>query len=115
MGALESTLTMDLNCHNPNKSKFVLKGAKGEAWLDSSFVGHFTVDTLVRVPSYGDFSIPVKFKMDMKYLLHHPLSSLLRAEKLVRLEGKARVGKSGIFINYPIRYEGMQDLGKLVK
>ena len=115
LGALESTLTMDLNCHNPNKAKFVLKGAKGAAWLDNSFVGHFAVDTLVRIPSNGDFRIPMKFKMDMKYLLHHPLSSLLNAEKLVRLEGKARVGKNGLFFNYPIKYEGIQDFGKLVK
>lgn len=115
LGAMESTLTLDLNCYNPNRSRFVLKEAEGEAWLDNSFVGHFTVDTLVRIPSYGDFKVPVKLKVDMNYLLRNPVSSLLQTEKLVRLEGNARVGKSGIFINYPIKYEGMQDLTKLIK
>ena len=115
MGARESTLTMDLNCYNPNRSRFVLREAQGEAWLDNSFAGYFTVDTLVRIPSYGDFRVPVKLKVDMNYLLRNPVSSLLHSEKLVRLEGQARVGKSGIFINYPIKYEGMQDLGKLIK
>ena len=115
MGNRESTLTLDLNCYNPNKSRFVLRRAEGEAWLDSIYAGHFTVDTLVRIPASGDFRVPVKLRMDMKFLLKNPVSSLLRTEKMVRLEGKARVGKSGIFINYPIKYEGMQDLGKLIK
>jgi hypothetical protein len=28
----------------------------------------------------------------------------------VKLEGKAKVGRGGIFVNYPIRYEGKQPL-----
>ncbi len=115
MGRVESSVSFDLECFNPNRSGFVLKAAKGEAWLDSIFVGHFTVDSLVRIPAKGKFSVPVNLKVDMEYLLKHPISSLLRSEKWVRLEGKARVGRGIIFINYPIRYQGMQDLGKLVK
>jgi hypothetical protein len=32
-------------------------------------------------------------------------------EVKVKLDGNARVGRGGIFINYPIKYEGMQKLG----
>jgi hypothetical protein len=29
---------------------------------------------------------------------------------LIKLDGSAKIGRSGIFINYPIRYQGMQKI-----
>jgi hypothetical protein len=35
-------------------------------------------------------------------------------EVMLRVEGKAKVGKGAIFINYPIRYEGKQRVDSLM-
>ena len=114
-GVNESTLNLDLHYFNPNKTKLKLKKAEGDAWLDGNLLGHFTIDTLIKIPANGDFRMPVTLKMNMKKMLQNSTSLLLKNEIILRVEGKARVGKGGIFINYPIRYEGNQRTDSLMK
>lgn len=111
----ESTFNLELDYYNPNKSGLKIKEAAGDAWADGQYLGHFTMDTLVRINGLSDFSLPVKFKADMKLLLKNSFNSLLGKDAMLKVEGKAKVGKGRIFINYPIRYEGMHNLGELVK
>jgi len=115
LGAKESNLTLDLHYFNPNKTRLKLKKAEGDAWMDDNFLGHFIVDTLVFIPANNDFRLPVKLNVDMSHLLKNSLTAFLNKEVLIRIEGNARLGKSFLFINYPIHYEGQQDLGELLK
>ena len=108
-----STLFMDLRYFNPNPSKLKLKGAEGDAWVEGNLLGHFIVDSLIIIPANADFSVPVKLQVDMSKVLKNSFSAFLSNEVLVKLEGKARVGKGGFYINYPIHYEGKQNLNKL--
>ena len=78
-------------------------------------LGHFTIDTMIQVPANGDFWLPVKLQLDMNKILKNSLVALLAKEVTIKVEGKARVGKGPVFINYPIRYEGKQTLEKLMK
>ena len=114
-GLTESTLTLDLHYFNPNKTKLKLKEAEGDAWLDGSYLGHFTIDTLVNIPANNDFNMPVKLQVDVSKILKNSLAAILSNEVTVKVEGKARVGKGGIYIRYPIRYEGKQNLDKLLR
>ena len=114
-GVMESSLTLDLRYFNNNKFRMKLKNAEGDAWLENNFLGHFTMDTMIHIPANGDFRIPIKMKVDMGKILKNSLLTLLAKEVKIRVEGKARVGKGLIYINYPIRYEGMQNLGELLK
>ena len=114
-GLTESAITLDLRYFNNNKFRMKLKNAEGDAWLENNFLGHFTMDTLIHIPSTGDFRIPIKMKVDMAKILKNSLLTLLAKEVKIRVEGKARVGKGLIYINYPIRYEGMQNLEKLLR
>lgn len=114
LGREVSLLSMDLRYQNPNKSGLQLKSAAGSIWLDGRFLGDFKTDTGVRIPSRGPFIIPVTLEVNMKRILENSISVLLDPEVTVKLEGKARVGKGLIFLNYPIRYEGKQDLSKLL-
>jgi LEA14-like dessication related protein len=109
----QSIMTLDLNFFNPNHSKARLKNAEGDAWMDSVFLGHFVVDSSIRIPSNGDFFIPVKLNVDMKFILQHTLSAFLNEEVLIRITGNARVGKGGIYGRYPLNYSGKQNLSKL--
>jgi hypothetical protein len=51
----------------------------------------------------------------MKKILTNSLVAFLANEVTVKVEGKARVGKGFVYINYPIRYEGKQNLRELIK
>ncbi len=114
LGLKESALTLDLHYYNPNNSRLRLKKAEGEAWLEGNFLGHFTVDTLVLIPANGDFELPVKLQVDMSKAIQNSAAVLFNQEVMVKIEGKARVGKAGFFINYPIHYEGKQNLSELL-
>ncbi|MDZ4793010.1 MAG: LEA type 2 family protein [Bacteroidota bacterium] len=115
MGLSESTLTLDLHYYNPNKFRLKIKEAEGDAWIENTLLGHFTIDTMVHIPANGEFRLPVKLQVDMGKILKNSLLAFLAKEVMIRLEGNARLGKGLVYINYPIRYEGKQDLEKLLK
>ncbi|MCX6317078.1 MAG: LEA type 2 family protein [Bacteroidetes bacterium] len=107
-------LRLELSYFNPNRSGLKIKYAEGDAWADGEFIGHFTMDTLVRISGESDFILPVQFKPDLKPLLKNSLQTLLGQAAQLKIEGKARVGKGMIYVNYPIRYEGKHSLSELL-
>jgi LEA14-like dessication related protein len=115
LGLKQTTLSMNLHYYNPNRSRLNLKKAEGDAWIDGKLLGHFLVDTLIQIPAQADFSLPVKLQLDMKNVLLNSLSALFKSEVVLKINGQARVGKAGFFINYPISYEGKQDLNELMR
>ena len=115
LGLSESTLNLDIVYSNPNNTRLKLKSAEGEAWLDYNFLGHFTVDTLIKIPAKDLFRLPVKLKIDMSKIVQSSVLAFLNPEVLIKVIGKARVGKGFVYINYPIKYEGKQNLRQLLK
>jgi LEA14-like dessication related protein len=113
LGLKKSILRADLHFHNPNGFRLILQRAEGDAWIEDNFLGHFTVDTLVEIPSKEAFRIPVKMEVDMSKLAKNSLLAIFRPEVLIRIEGKAKVGKGMLSINYPFRYSGKHDLGEV--
>ena len=113
LGLKKSVLRADLHFHNPNKFRIQIQRAEGDAWIDNNYLGHFTVDTLVEISSKKDFWLPVKLEVDMSKLAKNSVLAILRPEVVVRLEGKARLGKGMLSINYPFRYSGKHDLGEI--
>ena len=111
----DPTVTLDMRYHNPNNFKGLLKQAEGDAWLDSSYLGHFIVDTAVNIPANSEFTVPVKLAVDKKQLLKHSLVAFLNEEVTIRITGKARAGKSGLYRNFSLNYMGKQNLRELFK
>jgi LEA14-like dessication related protein len=114
-GLHESTLSLDIHYFNPNKFRVKLKEAEGDAWIDNTYLGHFAMDTLIQIPAKGEFWLPVKLRVDMSKIIKNSLKAFFAKEIMIKVEGKARLGKGFVFINYPIRYEGKQNLEKLLK
>jgi LEA14-like dessication related protein len=109
-------MIFDVEYFNPNNTRGAkLKEAQGEAWLDSNYLGHFYVDTLIDIPPRSNFTIPVKLDVDMKYFLRFSMGGFKNEEVLVRVKGNAKVGKGGIYKKFPISYEGKQNLAELFK
>lgn len=112
VGFGSSQLTLDMKCFNPNNTKAVLKEAEGDAWMDSSYLGHFRVDTAVNIPANSDFTVPVKMDVDTRYILKNSLFAFMNDEVTIRISGEARVGKSGIYKRFPIAYVGKQNISQ---
>jgi LEA14-like dessication related protein len=115
VGMSESTITLDIRYHNPNNFKGLLKQAEGDAWMDSTYLGHFIVDSSVHIPANSEFLVPVKMAVDMKKMLKHSLAAFLNENVLLRITGQARAGKSGFYRNFSLNYQGMQNLRELFK
>jgi LEA14-like dessication related protein len=115
LGTSLSMMTFDMQYFNPNKSRATLKEAEGEAWLDSNYIGHFHVDTIVSIPANSNFTVPVNLDVDMKYLLKYSLLGFRNEEVLVTVKGKAKVGKGWIYKKFPLHYEGKQNLAELIR
>ena len=115
IGMAESTVTLDIRYHNPNNFNGLLKQAEGDAWMDSTYLGHFTVDSSVHIPANSEFLIPVKMAIDMKKMLRHSFAALLNEKVLLRISGQAKAGKSGFYKNFSLDYQGMQNLRELFR
>lgn len=112
-----NTIRLNLKYYNPNSFKGQLKWAEGDAWVDSSFLGHFTVDTALKVPPRQEFIVPVKLKVSMQDMLMvaAPLLSEKKSDIWLRVNGQARAGRSGVYKTVPLKYAGKQSLEGLVK
>lgn len=112
-----TTVSFQLKYFNPNHSGLQLKNAEGDAWIDGTLLGHFTMDTIIKIKANSDFLIPLNLKVDMKNIMNNAVTFLLKPDPSfsIRVAGKAKIGRGGVFINYPIRYEGKQDVTTLFK
>jgi LEA14-like dessication related protein len=105
-----STLAVNVTYYNPNKRNLKLKDAVGDAYIDSIYLGHFSMDTMIRIAKLSDFTIPVILKANMKNVYQNAISVFMNKEFNIRLEGQCKVGKGGLFFPYPIHYQGKQAL-----
>lgn len=115
LGVQESFVTLDIRYLNPNGFKGRLKSAEGDAWMDSIYLGHFTVDTLVQIPPNSEFLVPVKLMVDMKQMLKHSLTAFLKEDVVLKITGTAKAGKSGFYKNFSLNYLGKQNLSELFR
>jgi LEA14-like dessication related protein len=114
-GLANSSLKMDLRYLNPNRFGLKLLHAEGDAWMDNNFLGHFKMDSAVYIGPGADFLLPVKLELDMSKFLKNSVLAILSPEIELKVEGKARLGKGGININYPFHYKGRHDIRKLIQ
>jgi len=110
-----TSLGIDLHYFNPNNTQIKLKNAEGDAWIDGTPLGRFFMDTLILIPANADFRLPVRLDLEMKSVLKNSFAVFLKNEVLLKIEGQARIGKAGLYINYPVRYEGKQNISGLLK
>ena len=105
-----STLSLNVRYYNPNNRNLQLKDAVGDAYIDSIYLGHFSMDTVIKINKNSDFIVPVLLRANMKNIYSNAVSVFMNKEFNVRLEGQCKVGRGGIFVHYPIHYQGKQSL-----
>jgi len=109
-GWTESVVSADVKYYNPNNYKLRFRKAELSLFVNNHFVGKSVWDSLIEIPKRDSFYIPVSMKVNMKDVFANALEMLLSHEANIRLEGFARLGKAGIYINVPIHYEGKQKI-----
>lgn len=105
LGLKTSTVRTDLYYFNPNNVGLNLKSADLDVYMNNRFAGHSLLDTMVHVPARDTFSVPVSVLVEMKNVFPNALAILMSDSIDVRVEGKIKVGKAGIYINVPVRYQ----------
>jgi LEA14-like dessication related protein len=106
LGLQESYIGMDLYYFNPNGYTLKLKKADLEVYLENRYVGQTQLDTLLDIPAKDTFSIPVKLGIDMKNLFPNLLTLALKDDVELKMEGSAKLSRSGITMNIPVHYTG---------
>ena len=113
MGVLQSTAGIDLIYYNPNNFGVQLKEARGDVYVDNAFFGRFNLEEAVEVGKRSEFTVPAIIKLDMIGAIKNQREIYKKKEVLVRLDGVARLKKSGFSKEVPIKYESMQNIEKL--
>jgi LEA14-like dessication related protein len=111
-GLQESTVGADAEFFNPNKFPVTMKGGSVDVYVNNNFFGKTTLDSTIQVPKKDTFLLPVVLKVDMNNTAMQVIQTLATGSDsvLIKLDGSAKIGRGGIFINYPIRYQGMQKI-----
>lgn len=111
-GLKESTVALDVEYYNPNKFPVTMKRANVDVYVNNNYFGKTTLDSTIKIPKRDTFFLPVILKVDMNTTVMQLIQALGQGEQevKVKMDGNARIGRGGIFINYPIKYEGMQKL-----
>ena len=114
-GLSESIVAADVTYYNPNSFNLKLKKANLDVYINDKYVGHTDLDTLIHIPALDTFYIPITMKLNLGDLLTNAAQLLLNPEVKLRIQGKAKVGKSGIYKNIPVDYEGKERIDVLLK
>ena len=110
LGVLQSTAGIDLIYYNPNNFGVTLSEARGDVYIDNEYLGRFSLAEKVQVGKRSEFVVPATIKVDMIGALKNHRDIYKKKEAMIRIEGMARVKKSGISKDVPIRYQSMQNL-----
>ncbi len=113
VGLLQTKAGADLLYYNPNNFGVTLSAARGDVYLDNKYIGRFELADKVSVKKRGEFIIPAILKLDNISTIKNQNDIYKRKEVLVRIEGTARLTKSGFSKEIPIKYEKMESVDKL--
>lgn len=89
-----------------------MKRAEVDVYVNSNFFGHSILDSTIKIPRKDTFYLPVQMTVNMANTAIGLIQTFGggQQEVMIKLDGKARIGRGGFFINYPIKYEGPQKL-----
>jgi len=112
-GLKESTVSVNVKYYNPNKYPVTMKHADVDVYVNNNYFGKTILDSTIHITGRDTFYLPVLLTVEMNSNAMSLMQSFSQGQRefQFRIEGKARVGRGGFYINYPIKYEGTQKLG----
>lgn len=104
LGLDKATLSANIRFDNPNRFGLQLKQIDCEVYVDSTYLGHFANTSSVNIPARQAFLLPVQGEVQTIKLMEYSRKALMQEPSAVRVEGKARVGRSGLYKTIPFIY-----------
>ncbi|GAA4315452.1 LEA type 2 family protein [Compostibacter hankyongensis] len=98
-------INADLVFYNPNAYPMQMKEASMDIFLNNDLLGHFSQDSLLRIPARDTFYYPVQLKVSLSGLLGKLLNTNLQDSLTLRGTGTCKVGRGGFFMHLPINFE----------
>lgn len=109
LGFAGAKLTLDLIYYNPNNFGLQLNRTDLDIFVDSTLLGHSLQDVQINIPRRENFTVPLAIDLDMKNLLKNGLSAAFKKDVKVRLLGKVKVGKGGVYKTFNVDYTSIQN------
>ncbi|MEO7445997.1 MAG: LEA type 2 family protein, partial [Ferruginibacter sp.] len=108
LGFAGAKLKVDLIYYNPNNFGLQLSRTDLDIFVDSTLLGHSIQDIQLNIPGRDNFTIPLSIDLDMKNLFRNGLAAAFNKEVNVRLLGKVKVGKAGVYKTFNVDYSTIQ-------
>ncbi len=113
VGLLKTTARLNMVYYNPNSFSVQVNDAHGDVYIDNIHLGRFSLDDKVQVRKRREFTVPALIKLNNLSAIANHKEIRNKKQAMVRIEGVARVKKSGFTTEVPVKYEGMQNIEKL--
>lgn len=113
LGLTESTVGLDVRFYNPNKHQVKLKDANAKVYANSTYLGDTRMDSTITVPRRDTFSVPLIMKIPTITAISKVMQALKDSVVNIKVQGSVKMGKAGVFLNYPINYEHKQKISDL--
>jgi LEA14-like dessication related protein len=110
LGIAKSEIGFQIRYYNPNNFRVQIKDGEADVMIDSVSLGKFSQDSLAEVGRESEFTIPLTGFITLDAARKLKIETLPFREVNVVANGSVKVGKSGIFIKKPVRYEGRHRL-----
>lgn len=108
VGLQKNVLATDIKLYNPNRFPLQLKSASLDVYMNNDYLGHTALETLITLPAKDTSYIPLTLQANTKDVLSNAWKVFLNPEVKIKITGSAKAGRSGIFVNLPVDYEGTQ-------
>lgn len=109
IGFSAAALKVDLVYYNPNNFGLELNRTDLDIYIDNNYLGHSSQDLQIAIPKRDIFTLPLKVDLDTKNVLKNGLITLLSKQVNVRLLGKVKVGKGGVYKSFNVDYQTVQN------
>jgi LEA14-like dessication related protein len=114
-GLVETSLSADIRFNNTNSFGMRVKKIDCKLYVDSNFIGHFTNTQPVSIRAGKSFVLPLSGQAQTLLLMEQTRKGFIGQESIIRVEGKARVGRSGFYKTIPFVYMDTLVLSSLLK
>lgn len=108
VGAKSNVLMSDIKFYNPNKYALNVKEAEMDVYFNDRLLGHTSMNDMVSLPPLDTTLVPFTIAASMTDILANTAQIYLNPNVRVKVQGNAKAGRGGIFVNIPINYSGTQ-------
>ncbi|MBC7406782.1 MAG: LEA type 2 family protein [Arcicella sp.] len=108
VGTKNNVIMSDIKFYNPNKYALNVKQAEMDVYFNDRLLGHTSMNNMVSLPPMDTTLVPFTVQASVTDLLANTAQIFLNPNVRVRVQGNAKAGRGGVFVNIPINYQGTQ-------